>query len=76
MENFLPNKKPCMKFACKPSLMPLDHSPKLAGGVQALTVAGVPAAGRSILSTTRSHRGADAYREVAKGLRERVASAS
>jgi chromosome partitioning protein len=35
-----------------------------------------PAAGRSILGTTRSHRGADAYRAVAKGLRERVATAS
>ncbi len=29
-----------------------------------------PAAGRSILSTNRKHRGADAYREVAVNLAE------
>jgi chromosome partitioning protein len=42
---------------------------------KSIRFAEAPAAGRSILSTTRRHRGADAYREVAKGLRERVARA-
>ena len=43
---------------------------------KSIRFAEAPAAGRSILSTTRTHRGAEAYREVAKGLRERVAAAS
>ncbi len=43
---------------------------------KSIRFAEAPAAGRSILSTTRTHRGADAYREVARGLRERVARAS
>jgi chromosome partitioning protein len=43
---------------------------------KSIRFAEAPAAGRSILSTTRAHRGADAYHEVATGLRERVATAS
>jgi chromosome partitioning protein len=43
---------------------------------KSIRFAEAPAAGRSILGTTRAHRGADAYREVAEGLRERVARAS
>ncbi len=35
---------------------------------KSIRFAEAPAAGRSILSTTRGHRGADAYREVAKNL--------
>ncbi|MGN6130688.1 MAG: ParA family protein [Nocardioidaceae bacterium] len=35
---------------------------------KSIRFAEAPAAGRSILSTTRSHRGADAYREVAQNL--------
>ncbi len=35
---------------------------------KSIRFAEAPAAGRSILATTRTHRGAEAYREVAKGL--------
>ena len=39
---------------------------------KSIRFAEAPAAGRSILSTTRTHRGAEAYREVARALRRRV----
>jgi chromosome partitioning protein len=39
---------------------------------KSIRFAEAPAAGRSILSTTRTHSGADAYREVARVLRRRV----
>jgi chromosome partitioning protein len=39
---------------------------------KSIRFAEAPAAGRSILTTTRTHRGADAYREVARGLAARV----
>ena len=38
---------------------------------KSIRFAEAPAAGRSILSTTRKHRGADAYREVAASLMQR-----
>ena len=38
---------------------------------KSIRFAEAPAAGRSILSTTRSHRGADAYRDVAASLTRR-----
>ena len=38
---------------------------------KSIRFAEAPAAGRSILSTTRTHRGAAAYREVAKALSDR-----
>ena len=38
---------------------------------KSIRFAEAPAAGRSILGTSRSHRGADAYRAVAAGLTER-----
>ena len=38
---------------------------------KSIRFAEAPAAGRSILRTARGHRGADAYREVAKALTER-----
>lgn len=38
---------------------------------KSIRFAEAPAAGRSILSTTRSHRGADAYRDVAANLLKR-----
>ena len=41
------------------------------GWVDTEMVAEAPAAGRSILGTTRGHRGAEAYRAVAAGLTER-----
>lgn len=43
---------------------------------KSIRFAEAPAAGRSILRTSRGHRGADAYREVAKTLTSRGASAS
>jgi chromosome partitioning protein len=43
---------------------------------KSIRFAEAPAAGRSILRTTRTHRGADAYREVARGLTERASKAS
>ncbi len=39
---------------------------------KSIRFAEAPAAGRSILSTSRKHRGAEAYREVAAGLAARV----
>lgn len=42
---------------------------------KSIRFAEAPAAGRSILGTSRSHRGADAYREVATALRKRAADA-
>jgi chromosome partitioning protein len=39
---------------------------------KSIRFAEAPAAGRSILSTTRTHRGADAYRAVAASLTERA----
>ena len=39
---------------------------------KSIRFAEAPAAGRSILSTTRGHRGADAYRDVAASLTERA----
>ncbi len=39
---------------------------------KSIRFAEAPAAGRSILSTTRTHRGAEAYREVARNLLRRV----
>jgi len=39
---------------------------------KSIRFAEAPAAGRSILGTTRSHRGADAYRHVAANLTEKV----
>ena len=42
---------------------------------KSIRFAEAPAAGRSILSTARGHRGADAYREVAKVLTSRGATA-
>ncbi len=39
---------------------------------KSIRFAEAPAAGRSILSTSRSHRGADAYRDVAASLSERA----
>jgi len=39
---------------------------------KSIRFAEAPAAGRSILKTTRSHRGADAYRDVARNLVERA----
>jgi chromosome partitioning protein len=39
---------------------------------KSIRFAEAPAAGRSILSTTRGHRGAEAYREVAASLTDRV----
>lgn len=41
---------------------------------KSIRFAEAPAAGRSILGTTRKHRGADAYRDVAANLLERGAS--
>ena len=41
---------------------------------QSIRFAEAPAAGRSILSTSRRHRGSDAYRDVALRLTERAAS--
>jgi chromosome partitioning protein len=43
---------------------------------KSIRFAEAPAAGRSILSTTRRHRGADAYREVAASLTRREAQPS
>ena len=43
---------------------------------KSIRFAEAPAAGRSILSTSRRHRGADAYRDVAANLTERVACRS
>jgi chromosome partitioning protein len=43
---------------------------------KSIRFAEAPAAGRSILRTTRGHRGADAYREVAKVLTSRGAATS
>jgi chromosome partitioning protein len=43
---------------------------------KSIRFAEAPAAGRSILSTTRNHRGADAYRDVAANLLERSRSAT
>ena len=43
---------------------------------KSIRFAEAPAAGRSILSTTRKHRGADAYRDVAANLLKRIASAT
>jgi chromosome partitioning protein len=43
---------------------------------KSIRFAEAPAAGRSILSTTRKHRGADAYRDVAANLLKRSASAT
>jgi len=43
---------------------------------KSIRFAEAPAAGRSILRTTRRHRGADAYREVAKSLIARKESTS
>jgi chromosome partitioning protein len=40
---------------------------------KSIRFAEAPAAGRSILGTTRTHRGADAYRQVARRLQERAA---
>ena len=40
---------------------------------KSIRFAEAPAAGRSILRTSRGHRGADAYREVAKALTSRAA---
>ena len=40
---------------------------------KSIRFAEAPAAGRSILSTSRTHRGADAYRDVAANLTQRVA---
>ena len=42
---------------------------------KSIRFAEAPAAGRSILSTTRGHRGADAYRDVAASLTKRVRAA-
>ena len=42
---------------------------------KSIRFAEAPAAGRSILGTTRNHRGADAYREVAASLTRRSAAA-
>src|SRR3954468_749248 len=39
---------------------------------KSIRFAEAPAAGRSILATTRSHRGADAYRQVAASLTQRA----
>ena len=39
---------------------------------KSIRFAEAPAAGRSILATTRSHRGADAYRDVAANLTKRL----
>ena len=41
---------------------------------KSIRFAEAPAAGRSILGTTRNHRGADAYREVAASLTRRSAA--
>jgi chromosome partitioning protein len=41
---------------------------------KSIRFAEAPAAGRSILATARKNRGADAYRDVAAGLIEKVAS--
>ncbi|HSV39008.1 MAG TPA: AAA family ATPase [Nocardioidaceae bacterium] len=41
---------------------------------KSIRFAEAPAAGRSILQTTRGHRGADAYREVARNLMTRAGS--
>ena len=41
---------------------------------KSIRFAEAPAAGRSILGTSGSHRGADAYREVAASLTERKRS--
>lgn len=41
---------------------------------KSIRFAEAPAVGRSILSTTRKHKGADAYRQVARHLIERVGS--
>jgi chromosome partitioning protein len=38
---------------------------------KSISFAEAPAAGRSILATTRNHRGADAYRQVAASLTRR-----
>src|SRR3954454_12738760 len=43
---------------------------------KSIRFAEAPAAGRSILATTRHHRGADAYREVAASLNKRARRAS
>ena len=43
---------------------------------KSIRFAEAPAAGRSILSTTRKHRGADAYRDVAANLLKRSGSAT
>ena len=43
---------------------------------KSIRFAEAPAAGRSILSTTRKHRGADAYRDVAANLLKRRGSAA
>jgi chromosome partitioning protein len=43
---------------------------------KSIRFAEAPAAGRSILGTTRHHRGADAYREVATALSARVERAA
>ncbi|MGZ8736086.1 MAG: ParA family protein [Nocardioides sp.] len=43
---------------------------------KSIRFAEAPAAGRSILSTTRKHRGADAYRDVAANLLKRNGSAT
>ena len=42
---------------------------------KSIRFAEAPAAGRSILGTTRGHRGADAYRDVAASLTKRVRAA-
>jgi chromosome partitioning protein len=42
---------------------------------KSIRFAEAPAAGRSILATSRRHRGADAYRDVAANLTERAARA-
>ena len=39
---------------------------------KSIRFAEAPAAGRSILATTRGHRGAEAYRQVAARLTERT----
>ena len=41
---------------------------------KSIRFAEAPAAGRSILRTTRTHRGAAAYRDVARALTDRVAA--
>jgi chromosome partitioning protein len=43
---------------------------------KSIRFAEAPAAGRSILSTARNNRGADAYRDVALNLTARVAAAT